>query len=210
MIEIAPENPWGHFYLGVCYFEEDDLEKARDEFEKVRELSPAIEVNLYNLALTYQVLGEFELAIAVLKDIIEFRSEARLAHYYLGICYELNGDDEPAKTHYENYLSILNSMELESPDDPGILIDKGRVLTRLGRKEEGMEIGRRGFELDSSYHYNFAQLLAVQQYPEQALHHLENAFVNGSRNLFLIKIDPDLSSLKDNEHFLRLMEHYIY
>jgi tetratricopeptide (TPR) repeat protein len=201
MISIGPENPWGHFYLGVCYFEIDELEKARYEFEKVREISPGIKVNLYNLAHTLIALEEFELAIDVFKNI-----EGAGAIYDLGLCYEVMGADKLAVIQYEKYLSILES---EAPDTPINLIAKGIVLSRLGRKEEGMETGRRGFEQDSSLHYGFAQLLAVQQYPEQALHHLEKAFENGYWDLVEIKMNQELSSLKNDERFLRLMEQYL-
>jgi len=201
MISISPENQWGHFYLGVCYFERDELEKARYEFEKVREISPGIKVNLYNLAHTLIALDKFELAIEIFKNI-----EGARAIYDLGLCYEVMGADKLAIIQYEKYLSILES---EAPDTPVNLIAKGIVLTRLGRKEEGMEIGRRGFELDSTLHYSFAQLLAVQQYPEQALYHLEKAFENGYWDLVEIKMNQELSSLKNDERYRRLIELYV-
>lgn len=207
MISLGPENPWGYFYLGVCYIDNDELEKARNEFEKVRELSPDIQVNLYNLAHTYTILEKFELAIDVFKHIIESWPEASLAYYNLGICYEMMGADEMAIIQYEEYLSKLES---EDPDNPVNLIAKGKVLTRLGRKEEGMDTGRRGFELDSTRHYAFAKLLSVQQYPEKALHHLDIAFANGYRDLCEIKLNLELSGLKNDERFLRLMEKYFY
>ena len=128
--------------------------------------------------------------------------------YDLGLCYELMGAHKQAVIQYENYLSFLESKEIESLNNPVNSIAKGIVLTRLGRKEEGMETGRRGFELDSSYNYAFAQLLAVQEYPEQALHHLEIAFANGYKDLRAIKMNLELSSLKNDERFLRLMEQY--
>ncbi len=200
MISTDPENPWGYFYLGVCYFEIDELEKASRAFEKVRELSPGINRNLYNLAHTYIALEEFELAIEVFKSI-----DQAGAVYDLGLCYEVMGNDKQARIQYEKYLSMLKS---EAQDTPVNLIAKGITLTRLGKKEEGMELGRKGFEQDSSLHYGFAQLLAVQQYPEQALYHLEKAFENGYWDLVNIKMNQELSSLKSDERFLRLMEQY--
>ena len=85
---------------------------------------------------------------------------------------------------------------------------KGTVLSRLGRKEEGMEVGKMGFEMDTAYHYSYAQVLAIQQYTEDALHHLEIALENGYMDLCWIKMDPDLSSLQNDERFLRLLERY--
>ncbi len=208
IISFNPENPWGCFYLGVGYFIQDNLAEAMEAFEKGREFNPELLINQYNLAHTYRALEKYEPAVVVLKKIIESRSEESDAHYYLGICYELMGADELAISHYEKFLSMMEDMESEIPHNPVTLIAKGTVLSRLGMKEEGMESGRRGYELDSSNHYSFVQLLAVQQYPEQALHHLEIAIEDGFRDICWIKMDPDLSSLKNDERFLRLLDRY--
>ena len=208
MISYNPENPWGCFYLGVGYFIQDNLAEAMEAFEKGREFNPELLINQYNLAHTYRALEKYEQAVVVLKKIIESRSEESDAHYYLGICYELMGADELAISHYEKVLSMVEDMESENPHNPVTLITKGTVLSRLGMKEEGMEAGRRGFELDSSNHYSFVKLLAVQQYPEQALHHLEIALEDGFWDICWIKMDPDLSSLKNDERFLRLLDRY--
>jgi tetratricopeptide (TPR) repeat protein len=113
MVSIGPENPWGYLYMGVCYFNKDKLEKARSEFEKVRDLSPGILGNLCNLAYTYLALGEFELAIDVFKNMLESWPEQAGAIYNLGLCYELMGADQQARIQYENYLSILESKALK-------------------------------------------------------------------------------------------------
>lgn len=208
MISYGPENPWGYLYLGVGYFAKDELRKARDEFEKVRELSPGIIINQYNLAHTYRALEEYELAVEVLKSIIEINPEKSDAYYYLGICYNLMGADETAVANYQKFLSMTEYQISENPHSPVTLMAKGAVLSRLGRREEGMEVGNRGFEMDTTYHYNYAQVLALQQYTEEALHHLEIALENGFLDLCWIKMDPDLSSLQHDECFLRLLERY--
>jgi hypothetical protein len=99
-------------------------------------------------------------------------------------------------------------MESEHPDNPVTIIAKGIVLSRLGMIEEGMKVGKRGFEMDTASHFDYARLLAVQQYTEEALRHLEIAIENGYRDLCWIKMDPDLSSLQNDERFLRLLERY--
>ncbi|MCK4989652.1 MAG: tetratricopeptide repeat protein, partial [Bacteroidales bacterium] len=208
MLTYGPENPWAYFYLGVVNFAMDELEKAREAFEKVRELSPGIIVNLYNLAHTYRTLEKHELAIHVLKEIIAINPEESDAYYYQGISCELMGADETAIANYQKSLSMTEYQESENPHNPVTLMTKGTVLSRLGRKEEGMEVGKMGFEMDTAYHYSYAQVLAIQQYTEDALHHLEIALENGYMDLCWIKMDPDLSSLQNDERFLRLLERY--
>ncbi len=208
MISFGPENPWGYIFLGAGYFAIDELEKAQEAFIKVRELSPGILVNQYNLAHTYRALGKYELAIGVLQKISELNPGESNAVYYQGICYEQMGAEELAKASYQKFLSITESQESAYPDNPVILMTKGTVLTRLGRNEEGMEAGRRGYEMDTVYHYSYAQVLAVQQYTEEALHHLEIAMEAGYRDLCWIKMDPDISSLQEEERFHQLLDRY--
>ena len=208
MIDFGPENPWGYFYLGAGYFGIDELEKARDAFAKARELAPGMILNQYNLAHTYRALGKYELAVEVLKEIIEIDPDESDVYYYLGICYNLMGADEMAISNYQKFLSMTEYQVSENPNNPVTLMTKGTVLSRLGRREEGMEVGKRGFEMDTAYHYSYAGLLAVQQYTEEALHHLEIALENGFLDLPWIKMDPDLTSLQHDERFLRLLERY--
>ncbi|MEA3478892.1 MAG: tetratricopeptide repeat protein [Bacteroidota bacterium] len=208
MINFGPENPWGYFYLGVAYFNMDELERAREEFEKVGELSPGLSLNQYNLAHTYRILGKYELAVEIFKRILELYPEESDPHYYLGICYNLMGADEMSVSSYQRFLSMTEFQESQNPGNPEILMAKGTVLTRLGRNEEGMETGRRGYEMDTAYHYSYAQLLAVQNKTEEALHHLEIAIEKGFRDLCWIKMDPDLTALRNDERVLRLMEQY--
>jgi tetratricopeptide (TPR) repeat protein len=210
MISYGPENPWGYFFLGAGYFAIDDLDEAREAFEKVHELSPGILINQYNLAHTYRSLGEYDLAVELLRRINETFPEEKDAFYYLGICYKLMGENEMAISAYQKFLSMIEQQESEYPDNPRTLMTKGTVLTRLGRIEEGMETGRRGYEMDTAHHYSYARLLSVQDYTEEALHHLEIAIENGSRDLCWIKMDPALSSFKNDERFQRLLDQYFH
>lgn len=208
MINFGPENPWGYFYMGVAYFNMDEIDRAREKFEKARELSPGLLLNLYNLAHTYRILGEYNLAVEVLKRILELYPEESDPFYYLGICHNLMGADELAISSYQEFLSLTESQILEDPGNSAILLTKGIVLTRLGRKEEGMETGRRGYEMDTAKHYNYTQLLAVQNKTEEAFHHLEIAIETGFLDQCWIKMDPDLSSLQEEERFNWLLNHY--
>jgi len=208
MLSFDPDNPWANFYLGLGYFGMNEQEKAREAFEKARGLSPRLLLNLNRLAQTYRILGNYEQAVEVLKEIIEINPEGSDAYYYLGICYILMGTDEMAISNYRKSLSIIESLESEHPDNPFTIMAKGTVLSRLGMIEEGMKAGKRGFEMDTANHYNFARFLAVQQDTEKALRHLEIAIENGYRDLCWIKMDPDLSSLQNDERFLSMMERH--
>ena len=37
---MAPEDAWGHYTLGNCYYHEGEPQKARDHFRRAVELDP--------------------------------------------------------------------------------------------------------------------------------------------------------------------------
>ncbi|RLD61972.1 MAG: hypothetical protein DRI95_13595, partial [Bacteroidetes bacterium] len=98
--------------------------------------------------------------------------------------------------------------KLEFPNDPGTLIALGTVLSRLGEKETGWEIAKKAIELDSTFHFRYAEFLAVQDKKTEALDHLEKAFENGSQNLVWMKLNPDIYLLQDEPRYKDLINQY--
>ncbi len=58
------------FQLGLIYFQRQDYEKARAEFERAVLLNPDYANALYFLGLTYDELGENQLAIKAFETIL--------------------------------------------------------------------------------------------------------------------------------------------
>ncbi|RLD69433.1 MAG: hypothetical protein DRI98_10565 [Bacteroidetes bacterium] len=208
MISHGPDNGWGYFYLGSGYFTVDDLPKADASFEKARELTPGLTLNLYRLANTKRVLGRYESAIEVLKTIAKLNPQEAPAYYQLGINYQLMGEQEMAETNYRKFKSFTEQWELEMPDNPVTYLSRGVVLSRLGEMEEGLEVGAGGFEMDTSDHFNYARLLAVQEKKDQAMEQIEMALKSGYRDLCWLKMDPDLSTLQGELRFKQLLNQY--
>ena len=210
MISAAPENGYGYFYLGSCYFGQDEYEKAESEYEKAKDLAPEVLMILYRLAHTYRVLGKYDKAVEVLNEIISINTSHSPAYYNLGICYGMMGMDDKAREKYLQYKSFADYWVKTYPDEPTSFFAKGLVLTRLGEKEEGLEAGLKGFELDTSNHFIFARFLAVQDQKAEALDHLEIALEQGYRDIVWIKMEPDISLLKDEPHYKQLLNQYFY
>jgi len=208
MISLGPENPWAYFNLGSAYAGLDELEKANEAYVKARNLNPKFLLSNYRLAYTYKLLGMTEKAIEVLKDILQMNPHEAPPHYTLGIYYQLTGKEELAQEHYLKFRSIAESWEKEFPDMPDTYIVLGIILTRLGEKEAGLKIGKKALELDSTFHFRYAELLAVQDNKEEALDHLELALENGYRDLCWIKLNPDLYELQEEGRFDELLAKY--
>jgi tetratricopeptide (TPR) repeat protein len=210
MIKVSPENAWGYNYLGSAYVGKGDLEKAEAEFLKGKNINSDIlwDWGLYRLSHVYQLQGKYESAIDVLEEILKKNPEEYPAHQVLGIYYNLMGKNEIARNHFLEYKKIAKTWFDDDPDDPNSFIFYGIALTYLGEKKAGWEIGKRALELDSTVHFNFSKLLAVQGRKDEALDHLEKALENGFRDLVWLKLDPDLLALHKEERFEELINEY--
>lgn len=207
MIRHGPENPWGYFHRGSAQAGLGDWEKASASFEKARELDPGLVINLYRLAHTCRITGQYPEAIETLKSILDAREEGPV-YYNLGIVYGLAGNEEAARKCYDKFREYTTSWENSYPDNPSTYFACGSLLSRLGRTEEGLEAARRAFEMDSSFHYKFAQVLAIQGRHDEALDHLAMALENGYRDVTWIILDPDIVALKDEPRFSELLQRY--
>jgi len=208
MIEAGPENPWGHYYLGSAYVYINNLEMAAIEYTKARDLDPNLLLNQFRLAHVYRLQGKFNKAIEVLNDILHLNPREVSAHYYKGIVYNLMGDKEKARNHFLEYKNTTEMWIDEYPDIPSYYVAYGVVLTQLGEKNSGWEIGKKGIEMDSTIHFNHAELLAVQNRNREALDHLEKALENGYRSLAWIKLNPDIHLLHKEVRYQELINKY--
>ena len=208
MIEAGPENPWGHFYLGSASVAIDSLERAAIEYAKARDLDPNLLLNQYRLAHVYRLQGEYDKAIEALEGILLINPAEVSAHYDLGLNYRLLGDSENARSQFLEFKESAEEYLDDNPDNPGTLNAYGVVLTSLGEKNTGWEIGKRAIELDSMIHFRFAELLAVQDRKSEALDHLQKALENGYRDLVWIKLNPDIHLLHEEVRYQELINKY--
>jgi len=208
MIRYGPDNPWGYFNLGSVYVAIDSLEKAEAAYLKASDLNPNLLINQYRLAHLYRLRGKYDKAIVVFEEILRLHPDESPARYNLGLNYSLLGESNIARSHFIGYRKITEQWLVDFPNNPTTYIANGLVLTRLGEKDAGLEIGKKALELDSTIHFQFAQLLAVQGRTNEALDQLKKALENGYRDLPWIILYPDLQSLQGEERYNDLIDEY--
>ena len=208
MIKYVPDNPWGYYYLGSTYVGMDDLEQAEAAYLKAKELDPDFYENHFRLAHVYRLQGKYDKAIEVLEEILCDDPENKFPHYVIGVNYTRIGKSEDARNHFLEYKKIAEKWLADFPDNPETFISNGILLTWLGEKDAGWEIGQRALELDSTIHYQYARLLTIQGRKSEALDHLEKALENGYHNLVWLKLDPDLQSLHGEARFQELIDKF--
>ncbi|MEN8201786.1 MAG: tetratricopeptide repeat protein [Bacteroidota bacterium] len=208
MISYGPDNGWAYFYLGSGYFPKDELILAEEAFEKCFELIPGLALNGFRLANTRRVLGKYEEAVEVLKDLLQVNPRASNAYYQMGFFYELMGKEEEAKSNYRRFLDITDFWMQEFSDDPVSFYAHAKVLTRLGELEQSMHTGEKAFKMDTARHMEYAQFLAVRQDIEGALDQVKKGLEDGYRDYCWIKMNPDLANLQEEERFKALLDQY--
>ena len=208
MIKYGPDNPWGYFYLGSSYVGLDELDKALEAYLKASSINPGFFMNQYRLAHLYRLQGNYDQAIEVLQDILQINPKEVSANYCLGINYKEIGNENLARDNFNMFRNEIEQWKENNPQDPGMWIAYGAVLTQLGEVETGWEAGRRAIIIDSTLHFRYAEFLAVQDRKEEALKHLELALKNGYRDLVWIILNPDISLLHDEERYNELIEQF--
>ncbi|MBW2037520.1 MAG: protein kinase, partial [Deltaproteobacteria bacterium] len=204
-ISYDGQNAWAYDNLGWAFLGKDSLKRAQKAFEKALEINPQFIWDLYRLAFTYRLQGHFQEAIRPLEKILEIDPTESSAHYNLGIIYQLLGNAKAAYGHLEQFRKDVEKWVLEDPDNGNNYVSLGMVLTRLGQKEQGWNMGQKGMAIDSTQHFEFAQLLSVQGKKQEALDHLELAVQKGFTNYIWMKIHPDLQALYEEPQFKDLI-----
>jgi tetratricopeptide (TPR) repeat protein len=208
MIDNSPDNPWGYFYLGSCLTGIGKLKMAESEFLKAMKLDEDFLFCAYRLAHVYRLQGMYGEAIKILQEIYRKNPGETTALFDLGVNYQLMGNEDAARSHFLEYKKTAEKWRETYPDDPKSYYYFGILLTHLGERDSGWEIGRQGYEMDSTTHFVYSQLLAVQGKKQEALDQLRKALENGYRDVVWLKLHPDLQTLQNEPLFLDLIKRY--
>jgi tetratricopeptide (TPR) repeat protein len=209
MISDNPQNAWGYINRGSAWLCIDSLKKAEIAFEKARQISPDIILNLFRLAHAFRIQGRYNDAIGILKKIPELNQNEASAYYDLGVNYQAMGNQEEARKHFNRFKKIITAEWVKKwPNDAGTYTAIGAVSARLGEMESSQQMLRKAIDIDSTLHESFAEVLCLQGKVPEALNQLEKAFNKGYRNLFWLKLTSDLQILQFDIRFHDLMNKY--
>jgi tetratricopeptide (TPR) repeat protein len=207
MIRDNPQNVWGYINLGAAWISLDSLKKAEIAYEKAREMNQNLTVNLFRLAHTYRLQGRYNEALAILKKIPEIDPNDASAFYDLGVNYQSMDNQKEAHIYLNRYKSIVSEVYMKKwPDDAGTYINMSAVMARLGELDSSKQMLQKAIKIDSTLHDRFAEVLCLQGNIPEALNQLEKAFNTGYRNLFWLKLSPDLQLLRYDTRYRDLME----
>ena len=84
-VEIRPDSPKAHNYLGLCYFQQKDYDPAKEQFEKAAALDPSFATAYNNVAGVFSIKLQFAKAEDMYKKALALAPDLVSANYSLGI-----------------------------------------------------------------------------------------------------------------------------
>jgi tetratricopeptide (TPR) repeat protein len=129
--------------------------------------------------------------------------------YDLGVNYQSMNNKKEASISFNRYKRIVTEVFMKKwPDDPGTYISMSEVMAHLGEMDSSKLMLLKAIKIDSTLHEKFAEALCLQGNVPEALNHLEKAFNTGYRNLFWLKLNPDLQLLRYDTRYRDLIIKY--
>jgi len=190
LLSLNPDNQEVRYYIGILRAYQGDMEKALNNLMTAAQLNPESgigkkaqntlaniqEFNLFMdgknihlrtlLARSFIQNGEYQLAIAMLKDILKDNKTYRDAWVLLGFSYYLIGKNEMA-------LETLNNAYDLDPEKPETQYFLGLTYMKLNNNEKALTFLilalKNGFEPRSDVQKKLADLYLITQHYDEAL-----------------------------------------
>ncbi len=152
-------------------------------------------------------------------EIIHTDSTAPMPKAFLeGTIYCLKGDQSKSRAALLRALGIAQDLVRQGPDDPSRHVQLGWILAGLGRKDEGIQEGKKAAELlpESKDAFDgpmvtaaLAQIYCLTGEKDEALRLIEHLLtVPNGITVPILKLDPMWDPLRDDPRFKALLEKY--
>ncbi|HXG10760.1 MAG TPA: tetratricopeptide repeat protein [Gemmataceae bacterium] len=105
-LNLKPDSPDIHYGLATVCFQMNDLPSAAYHFKEVTRLDPLRAGAYVNLGAVYNLLGQLDDAIAVLRRGIQLDPQRAEGYYNLGLVYRRKGQANLAMQAYQECLRV--------------------------------------------------------------------------------------------------------
>jgi TolB-like protein/Flp pilus assembly protein TadD len=127
--------------LGETYYLANQLEEAKETYEKVLEMSPTFRAALNGVAMVHLRWGEFQKAIEIFQESRRLTGDELKGATNLGFAYAMAGEKEKA----EDCLRLMREREAR---DPGVVLsmDYAFVYEALGEYDRAIDYLEKAYE----------------------------------------------------------------
>jgi tetratricopeptide (TPR) repeat protein len=136
ILEKEVENPDALNLLGAIDYQNRKYPEAIEKISRAIQINPENAIYYYNLAMSYDALGEIEKSAENFEKVIGINpdyNKVHIAHYNLGIYFRDKGEFEKAIGHYDRAIEFGKKNTGKEFFDA--LWNKGLVLLLLGKFE---------------------------------------------------------------------------
>ncbi len=144
ILSLAPESDKVRFYLSAVYEEKKQYQNAFDEYMKIIKTSSYFEEARLHSAYLAKVMGQTDLAMKVLQESINYKSENPQSFFLLAQFHEDKKDLKKA-------LETLNLAENKFPKNAQVIFYKGTIQDKLNLKTEMIKTMKRVLALESDH-----------------------------------------------------------
>jgi len=153
--ERRPDNPWGHYMLGLSAWKGGDLAKSEEAFEKALSIDPHHVKSLVNLSRVLIEQKRYDDALEKLTRAADVDPESTEVHRLIGRSYVAQGKTDEAIDAYRRAIEV-NELDVWSMNNLGLL------LIEKQRADEAVPLLTRAVEVRSSvpvFHNNLGMAL---------------------------------------------------
>jgi tetratricopeptide (TPR) repeat protein len=173
--KLAELDERNRFLLALSYVTIGKLNWAREELERLAQLSPSNAAYPYWLARIAYRKTDFNLAITYAQRAIRLKPAFMKAYDQLGLSYEVLGDHDEAIKAFQQAIELNRQLASHWPWPS---MNLGVVLLRLGRLDDAESCLRESVAIDPHFpvaHYRLGQVLEKKELYEGAIAELEQA-----------------------------------
>ncbi len=200
-IEQKPNHALAHIWYALFLGLRGRCDEAFVEIKMAQGIDPlSLALNSTIGSLLY-IARRYDEAIEQFHLTLELDDGFSVAHFCLGYTYEALGEYEKAVAAYQQSRKGLGT-------GPELLACLGRIHALAGRKEKAHQtIGELMRQLKKHYvPYSIALIHTALGDTDEAFQWLEKAFAGHDEDLFLLKIDPRVDSLRHDPRFESLLQ----
>jgi len=132
------------FNLAIQNQKENNLNVAKNLYQKILKLQPKFIEAHKNLGLIYQKSGEIDNARKHYEEIIKINPNLIIVQYNLALIFEQVGEDIKAQTCYKKIIE-------NNPNVPDVHNNLGLLFQKLGKKKEANECYEKAIKIDPHY-----------------------------------------------------------
>jgi len=144
VLKELQSNKFACYFLGKCYQELEQYEKAQDYFERSKQANEDVFDIEVNIAETQRLSGDSQSALKMIQKLSKGHDDDANLHYQWAHCLDNLGEYEEALTHYNRTLEI-------DPNHPNSLFRLAYYYDLSGEDEKALDYYQKCAEIVPLY-----------------------------------------------------------